>query len=466
MPNFGIGLNTNEATWLIFVIIVLFWALTLAALTPIRSRGWRVIPTTLFGFTWLGFGLDILIRFLLLSVDSVDFGNSTFRLTVLPTDIVNRCLMLSGLFWVCFVGGYIGLRRAPLPNPLQPFADVTTHRASRAAVPVLILTSACLYLSLRVSLPASFVTPLALLGSLWVLPATILWWDRFRTDRPRRAGNLYLPLLALTPGLLAVGLNPYREWLLILFLVPLIAALFAGIRLRLTRVSVASFVLLLASTALVQSYRKVLWSSQGIDEVYLGASSWTQDSMDAPWFEPLRRFHGFDSFLLTVSLYPDVMPYTGDNLFVDSMVRGLVPRAVFQNKGQDDEGVQFGTALWSGDPNLSVRGASIAPSMPGTLYSAGGAAFVALGAVLWGALVGLCESWKRSLSTSAKAAFTAMWGLAFAASIERGFTHNISTLLQQLIVVSCALAMVWWIDKRTRNVSSPVPFQPTSASYE
>ena len=101
--------------------------------------------------------------------------------------------------------------------------------------------------------------------------------------------------------------------------------------------------------------------------------------------------------------------------------------------------------------------------MPGTLYSAGGPAFVGLGAALWGALVGLCESWKRSLSTSAKAAITAMWSLAFAASIERGFTHDISTLLQQLIVVSCALAMVRWIDdKGTRNVSSPSLLQPTS----
>src|SRR6266853_780102 len=101
MPNWGTGLAANEATWPIFVIVALFCALTLGALTPIRSRGWRVIPTTLFGFTWLGFGLDILIRFLLLSVDSVDFGNSTFRLAVLPAVTVNRCLMLSGLFWVC-----------------------------------------------------------------------------------------------------------------------------------------------------------------------------------------------------------------------------------------------------------------------------------------------------------------------------------------------------------------------------
>src|SRR6266513_197310 len=153
MPNWGIGLDTNEATWLVFVIVALFWALSLRALTPIRSRGWRVIPTTLFGFAWLGFGLDILIRFLLLSVDSVDFGNYTLRLAVLPADTVNRCLMLSGLFWVCFLGGYMGLRRVPLPNPLQPLANITNHRASKAAVPVLILTSACVYLSFRAGLP-------------------------------------------------------------------------------------------------------------------------------------------------------------------------------------------------------------------------------------------------------------------------------------------------------------------------
>jgi hypothetical protein len=461
MPNWGIGLNTNEVTWLLYVIITVIWTLSLGTVTPIRSRGWRVIPTTLFGFAWLGFGLDILIRFLLLSVDSVDFGNATFRIALLPTDTVNRCLMLCGLFWVCFVGGYMGLCRASLPNPLRPLADVTTHRASRTVAPVLILTSACLYLSFRASLPISLVTPLALLGSLWVLPATILWWDRFRTNRSRRAGNLCLPLLALTPGLIGVGLNPYREGLFTVFLVLFIAAVFAGIRPKLTKVLFTSCVLLLASTALVQSYRKVLWYGQGIDEIYLDASSWTQGSVDALWIEPLRRFHGFDSFLLTVSLSPDVIPYTGDNLFVDSMIRGFVPRAVVKNKGQDDEGVKFGQTLWSDISDPYRGGASIAPSMPGNLYSAGGPAFVALGAALWGALVGLCESWKRSLSASAQAAITAMWSLGFAASVERGFTHNISTLLQQLIAVSCALAVVCWIDERTRPVPSAVPFQST-----
>jgi len=255
MANWGIGLNTNEVTWLLYVMIVFIWMLSLRILTPIRSRGWAVIPTTLLGFAWLGFGLDTIIRFLFLSVDSVDLGNSTFRIASLPAETVNRCLMLSGLFWVCFIGGYTCLRRTQLPNPLRPLSVVTTQRVSRTVAPVLTVTSACLYLSFRAGVPAVLVTPLFLVGSLWVLPATILWWGCFQTDRPRRAGRFYLPLLALIPGLLAVGLNPYREGLVTVVLVPFVAAMFAGSRPKLARVLVASCILLLASL----DYSRIQW---------------------------------------------------------------------------------------------------------------------------------------------------------------------------------------------------------------
>ena len=167
-----------------------------------------------------------------------------------------------------------------------------------------------------------------------------------------------------------------------------------------------------------------------------------------------------------MSLSPEVIPYSGDNLFVESLTRGIVPRLILQNKGRDDEGRRFGETYWSDSSAASQEAtASIAPSMPGNLYSAGGPLFVALGAGLWGILVGLCESWKRSLSASGQAAITAMWGLSFAASLERGFTHNISTLLQQLIMVSCVLAITLWIDERTQQVTSRTS-SATSASYQ
>jgi hypothetical protein len=239
---------------------------------------------------------------------------------------------------------------------------------------------------------------------------------------------------------MAVWLNPFRETVATVFLVPFIAALFAGFRPKLITAVVAGIVFLVAATALVQGYRKVLWYGRGIEELQEDARSWTRESLDAPWIEPLRRFHSLDSFLLTVSVYPDVLPYTGDNLFAESIGRGLLPRAVNPDKGQDDEGRRFGQTVWS---NGSYQGgASIAPSAPGSLYSAGGPTFVALGAALWGALVSICESWKRSLSASAQAGITVMLGLSFAASVERGFSHNVSTVLQQLVVLSVVLALV------------------------
>ncbi len=55
---------------------------------------------SLYGFVWLDFGLDILLRFLMLSYNAVEWGNGSPRLIAQTVDTVNTTLAYCGLFWL------------------------------------------------------------------------------------------------------------------------------------------------------------------------------------------------------------------------------------------------------------------------------------------------------------------------------------------------------------------------------
>ena len=99
------GLACSETTWGLVVLLILAW-LGAPAIALIRRQGWRAMPTSLLGFVWLGFGVDFVVRFGLLAVDSVEFGNDTFRLADLAATTVDRALALTLLYWGCLVLGF------------------------------------------------------------------------------------------------------------------------------------------------------------------------------------------------------------------------------------------------------------------------------------------------------------------------------------------------------------------------
>jgi len=156
----------------------------------------------------------------------------------------------------------------------------------------------------------------------------------------------------------------------------------------------------------------------------------------SPWAEPLRRFHALDSFLVTLDLVPGAIPFSGENLFIDPVVRGIVPRFVYSGKVAVNKAVLFGEGIWSYDDEKSRSGASISPSMPGDLYGSGGIPYVLLGALVWGALLGVVECWKDQLSFGPQAVVTVIFGFLSAAAIERDFGHTVSTAIQFLIVLA------------------------------
>jgi hypothetical protein len=108
--------------------------------------------------------------------------------------------------------------------------------------------------------------------------------------------------------------------------------------------------------------------------------------------------------------------------------------------------MNFGTRIWAFDDPVSreTSGASIAPSMPGDLYDAGGVFYIALGALIFGTLLGLVDGWKGHLPAYCGAAITVLVATQCAMSVERDFDNSIATFIQTLLVfvlVTCLVAM-------------------------
>ena len=171
--------------------------------------------------------------------------------------------------------------------------------------------------------------------------------------------------------------------------------------------------------------------------------------------EPVRRFHAFDSLLLTVSLVPALEPYSGRNVLVSPLIRGVVPRFMYSGKSGADAGMNFGARIWAFD-NATVRensGASIAPSMPGDLYDAGGVLYIALGALIFGTLLGLLDGWKAYLPPYVGAAVTLLVATQCAMSVERDFDNSIATLIQTLLVFVLVSGVVALARRGSTNFS-------------
>ena len=95
----GLGLQTDSYTWALFAGLVLLWILSLKLVPTIKANGPVGLIYSFWGFTWIGFGITFLLRFLVLSYDSVTFGNESYRLADQPASTVNLSLTLLIVFW-------------------------------------------------------------------------------------------------------------------------------------------------------------------------------------------------------------------------------------------------------------------------------------------------------------------------------------------------------------------------------
>jgi hypothetical protein len=206
------------------------------------------------------------------------------------------------------------------------------------------------------------------------------------------------------------------------------------------------------------AYRDVLWGGADVSHVVESVAGDEPADLvvepDPGWLVAIRRFHGLDSLLLTVDLVPTVFPFRNDAILTDAAVRGLVPRILMPHKALSDRGPEFASTIWAFDSGFESA-AAIAPSMPGDLYHAGGTATVALGALVWGLLLGLVDRWKDALAPGGRVAVLVLLATQVVPSVERDFVHCVATLLQTLVVLAlagAALSQVW----RRRTVAAPL----------
>jgi hypothetical protein len=455
MPGFA-GLRTDLNTWLLLAGVTACWVLSLRLVPGWKSEGWPSVLKSLYGFVWLGFGLDILLRFSMLAYNAVEWGNGTLRLITQPVDTVNRTLVYCWLFWVLLSLGYaVAVRRRGV-GPLSVIRQFNVDLAYAAVLPTTLLCSVLFYLTDRPKIiPLEFITPLASLGYLYVVPATIVWWAHFRQpSAKRRIGSVHI--LALLPALVHGLGSPYRENLAPILLIPLIAAIFAGERPALRKLLPAVLVWFVVVSSLVSSYRLVKWENARTEEVeneIKGSSTW--EKLAGTWGDRMKRFHSFDSMLLTVELVPAARPHSGRDMLLRPFIRAFVPRFIFADKGEADAGERFGAAIWAFDDRMARdhSGAAIAPSMPGDLYEAGGLLDIIFGALIWGALLGLVDGWKRHLPSFSAAAITVLVATHCAMSIERDFDHSVAAFIQILLLLVIVAGVIALVRRPDTNYS-------------
>lgn len=429
----SIGLQTSPLTWYVAVGLLSAWVLSLFVLVGMRPR-WRDIVMSLRGLAWLGFGLGIIARFFLLAADAEAYSSPSLHLVDRPADAVELALVTAAVYW----GGVVLASLAGSALPMSRPADDAGRQAvlaPGAAVAGLGITTVFVILGLLPGMPAALVTPVSVAGSMWAVPAAALWIRWFRRE-PVSPAALALTFL---PGVTRLALNPYREQIVELALVLLCAAIFAGRRIRVSTLASATLALLLVSTVTVSAYRKILWGGEQVDDVIstVSAVDLTTTS-EGPWLQLLRRFHVLESLLLTVDLVPDVFPYADRNILLEGATRGVIPRLLLPDKVKSDEGLRFQTTIWNyyNDPTDEEATASIAPSMPGSLFESGGLVIVGAGGLLWGLLLTWIDRAKASMVASLALGLHLICALPALGGVERDFAFAFATMTQTLLVFS------------------------------
>jgi hypothetical protein len=428
--------------------MALFWFWSRTSVPNWKQEGWKAVFRSLLGYVWFGFGVHFVIRFLLLNVDSYVFGNMTSRLADIAPEVVDLTLLLALGYFAALVLAYrIGknhiaaLMHLPVDLPAENSESGQVLIAGMALVGI-VGSSGFL------PVPLALFTPLGIVGSLWVIPAVFVWFERFKAGPSASSPMLWILLL---PGFIRAVLSPYRENLLAPVLVIVLAWTFAGRRVRPVAVVASLLALYLGSTIIISAYREVLWEDVPVQQAIENATRGHTLELryDAKWVEAVRRFHGFDSLLLTVNFVPDYIPHSNRNVLVDALLRGVVPRAVYEDKETSNRGLLFGQSIWNYDSPEVDSDAAIAPSMAGDLYEANGTVMVLLGGAFWGLLLGMLEAWKRRVSPKANAALIAVFLFQCFASVERDYAHVVSTVIQYLIVMYLVAKIVG-----TRKVAS------------
>jgi hypothetical protein len=453
-------LQLNLDTWLLFGAVVAFWA-TSALLAGDRNSiwklKWRIIPLSFFGFAWIGFGLFFVVRFLFLAYDPVSYQNSAFAPWRLPTKTLAQAWLWLGIYWGVFCAGFL-ITRTALSKIITGFGRILNKLEGPEALPMLDVLAVATFFSSLVAhaapgvVPRSVITPLGAFSALWVMPPTIAWYLFFRGHRVGL--RIYLYLL---PGIGMFVFSPYREHLLSLLLCIGLPTILVKRNIGLLPLLAILIVFLPAATIATDIRRAVLWKKEdwqkAVAEEGIGASR--VRPKDSAFTKIVKRLHGYDSTAITICLVPKVFPYSQRNMVLDLFWRIFVPSAIDPQKGSGSTGGVFSTGIWARDDKSRIVNktpAMIAPSMPGDLWSIGGRGMIVVGALIWGAIVGLLECCRRRLRPGVAVAWTVLLGVKVGGAIERDIVFGAGTVVQVAIVAALVLVIVLPVVRAKRTV--------------
>src|ERR1035438_1106008 len=128
------GLQTNLTTWLVVTGLAACWLLSVRLVPGWKQSGWPAVLKSLYGIVWLGFGLDIVLRFLMLSYNAVEWANGSSRLLAETAETVNRSLGYCGLYWTGVALAYWIAARRRGPGPLGIVRMFTVDRSGERRV--------------------------------------------------------------------------------------------------------------------------------------------------------------------------------------------------------------------------------------------------------------------------------------------------------------------------------------------
>ena len=98
-------LQLTTTAWFLFGATVLLWGFSVLWAGSRHERSalkWRAIPLSIFGFAWAGFGVDFILRFLVLGYDPVLFRATQYPLWLLPAGELSRTWFYLGVYWLAF----------------------------------------------------------------------------------------------------------------------------------------------------------------------------------------------------------------------------------------------------------------------------------------------------------------------------------------------------------------------------
>jgi hypothetical protein len=402
---------------------------------------------SLFGFAWLGFGLDFILRFLALAYDPSLFQATTFPLSFLPGDVLSRTWLYMAIYWVVFCLGFAFVIFS-IPQRAPKFLKKLELLGTMQKVKVLDLFVVITALAIIVTnlpgatVPGALVTPLGLIGSLYVIPAAIAWFLYFYGKPIGLRRFIYM-----FPGIILYILSPYREHILTLAICAIVPALMVRRKISARKVAAGIIIVLLVATIITSAYRTYLWEEMGYVPSTFSETweSWHENPTQTPWVSLMNRFHGFDSMALTVHMVPAPFPYSERNIMIEFLTQGFLPRAIYYTKSDVQRGREFSAGIWALDEKgniVSRFSAMIAPTMSGDLYSVNGLYMVILGAFLWGLIIGFLERCIRTLGPITGCVLIPLFGLRVAGGIERDFVNASASVIQVLIVLLLVVAVL------------------------